>query len=209
MTTHQVKKSEAKRQHILDSGFHLVLRKGFVGVGLQEILKTSGVPKGSFYHYFESKEAFGCELLKHYISDYQIRLNQLWTTETSACDKLMNYLQCWVKDPATEQSWAESCLIVKMAAEVADLSEDMRLIMNDGVKRLIARMADLIRIGQQEGSIQTSVVPDVLAQVIYQMYLGAALLSKLYKHKAPLFQALESTKMMLDGCNHVQQDKNQ
>ena len=41
MTTHQAQKSEAKRQHILDTGFSLVLRKGFVGVGLQEILKLA------------------------------------------------------------------------------------------------------------------------------------------------------------------------
>ncbi|MEI2514520.1 TetR/AcrR family transcriptional regulator, partial [Acinetobacter soli] len=42
MTTQQAQTSEPKRQHILDTGFSLVFRKGFVGVGLQEILKTSG-----------------------------------------------------------------------------------------------------------------------------------------------------------------------
>ena len=43
------------RQHILDCGRQLVAAKGFVGVGLAEILATAGVPKGSFYHYFASK----------------------------------------------------------------------------------------------------------------------------------------------------------
>ncbi len=58
-------KSEATRQHILDTSFELLLCKSFVGVGLQEILKACDVPKGSFYHYFASKEAFGCALLEH------------------------------------------------------------------------------------------------------------------------------------------------
>jgi AcrR family transcriptional regulator len=53
------KKAEATRQHILDTGYQLVLHKGFAGLGLLEILKACNVPKGSFYHYFSSKEAFG------------------------------------------------------------------------------------------------------------------------------------------------------
>src|SRR5690606_25283697 len=51
-------KAQATRQHILDTGYRLVLQKGFAALGLQEILKACAVPKGSFYHYFSSKEAF-------------------------------------------------------------------------------------------------------------------------------------------------------
>ena len=47
------------RQHILDTGRSIILGKGFSAVGLNEILATAQVPKGSFYHYFKSKEVFG------------------------------------------------------------------------------------------------------------------------------------------------------
>ncbi len=94
-----------------------------------------------------------------------------------------------------------------MAAEVADLSEDMRLIMDEGVKRLTARMADLIVQGQKEGSIASVQPAQSLAQVIYQMFLGAALLSKLHKEKTPLYQALDAKKALLTGCQHNQQEK--
>ena len=66
------------RQHILDCGHQLVASKGFVGVGLAEILATAGVPKGSFYQYFASKEAFGCALLEQYMADYKVQVEQLW-----------------------------------------------------------------------------------------------------------------------------------
>lgn len=52
------------RQHILDTAKPIMLRKGFSAVGLNEILQAAGVPKGSFYHYFGSKEAFGEALLE-------------------------------------------------------------------------------------------------------------------------------------------------
>lgn len=44
-------------QHLLETGYTLVARAGFSGIGLQEILSAADVPKGSFYHYFPSKEA--------------------------------------------------------------------------------------------------------------------------------------------------------
>ncbi len=193
------KKAEQTRQHILDTGFELVLRKGFVGVGLQEILKTSGVPKGSFYHYFASKEVFGCELLQHYISNYGQRLSVLWNQpERSAREQLLSYFQAWIQDPEQpDTGWAESCLIVKLAAEVSDLSEDMRQIMNQGVQVILARLSELLQRGVDEASMQLCSNPAATAQVLYQMWLGAALLSKLSQSKDPMHDALRATEFML------------
>ncbi|MFT4020236.1 MAG: TetR/AcrR family transcriptional regulator [Acinetobacter sp.] len=200
MVTLQAKKSEEKRLHILDSGFQLVLHKGFAGVGLQEILKNCGVPKGSFYHYFESKEAFGCALLHNYITDYQHRLNLIWDNNDAAQTKILHYFNLWIEDDTFADGWAKRCLIVKLAAEVSDLSEEMRLIMDTGVKCLIERLALLIRQGEQDGSvyIQADTNADAIAQVLYQMWLGAALLSKLQQDKTPMHQALQATKFMLN-----------
>lgn len=197
MTTTPLKKFEVKRLHILDSSSDLILRKGFTGVGLQEILQNCGIPKGSFYHYFKSKEAFGCDLVQYYIDNYQERLNEVWDGDQVAYQKLIRYFKLWIEDPETGCGWADSCLIVKLAAEVADLSEDMRLIMATGVDQLIERIASLIILGQQDGSIPLDTEAPTLAQVIYQMWLGAALLSKLQKDKKPLYQALRATEFLL------------
>ncbi|MEB3766466.1 TetR/AcrR family transcriptional regulator [Acinetobacter sp. MD2] len=199
MSTPQMKKSDAKRLHILDQSLELVLTKGFVGLGLQEILKKCGIPKGSFYHYFDSKEEFGCELVKHYILNYQNRLNVLWDNPQSGNANLLAYFQKWIIDPDHSSSWADRCLIVKLAAEVADLSEDMRLIMEQGTKRLTARIVELIEQGIEDQSIQPQANAIVTAQTIYQMWLGAALLSKLYQDKTPLHQALIATEFMLNS----------
>ena len=203
-----VKKSEAKRLHILETGSDLVLHKGFVGVGLQEILKNCGIPKGSFYHYFESKEAFGCELVKHYVDNYQLRLNELWADtapstdsaiQQSAYAKLINYFSLWINDPLTSCGWAETCLVVKLAAEVSDLSDDMRVIMAQGAENLVNNIVELIQAGKIDQSISIQGDAFINAQVIYQMWLGAALLSKLQKDKAPLHHALDATRRMLNN----------
>ena len=65
------------RQSILENGQRIMAGKGFSAVGLNEVLAAAQVPKGSFYHYFGSKEAFGEEMLKRYFEDYLAELEAI------------------------------------------------------------------------------------------------------------------------------------
>ena len=64
-------------QHILSVARPLIVTRGFTAVGLAELLAAAQVPKGSFYHYFDSKEAFGVALLNWYFDDQLARLDEL------------------------------------------------------------------------------------------------------------------------------------
>jgi TetR/AcrR family transcriptional repressor of nem operon len=196
-------KTESTRLTILKTGHALVQRKGFAALGLQEILAASGVPKGSFYHYFASKEAFGVALLQRYIEDYGQKLDSLLTEGTGRA-RLMRYFQGWLAEDATagQPGWAEDCIVVKLAAEVSDLSEDMRHVLSDGTEALVARLADVIRDGRKDGSLPQGAKPKALAQTLYQMWLGAALLSRLTRSSAPLERALTATERLLDCGPH-------
>jgi TetR/AcrR family transcriptional regulator, transcriptional repressor for nem operon len=191
------RKAEATRQHILDTGRDLVLRKGFSGVGLQEILSSCGVPKGSFYHYFPSKEAFGCALLEQYVESYRARLEELLSGEASnGRQRLMRYWHACIDDPVLSIQ-GETCMVVKLAAEIADLSDEMRRVLDAGVERLLDRIATVIVEGREDGSLSISESPHHVARVLYQMWLGAALLAKLGRRDGPLRQALAATEYIL------------
>ena len=192
------KKSELTRQHILDTGYRLVLRKGFAALGLLEILKECGVPKGSFYHYFQSKEVFGCELLQQYADGYERKLDSMLADQGNGRERLMRYCDAWIAYPVgAAQGMADDCLVVKLAAEVADLSEDMRRVLDAGVQRLLARFASLIDEARRDGSLPAGAPSAALAQVLYQMLLGAALLAKLSQDRAPLVQARDAIGLLL------------
>ena len=92
-------KAKATRLHILETGYALVARKGFSAIGLQEILRAADVPKGSFYHYFPSKEAFGSALLHHYVEGYAKRLDAMLTQTGTGRQRLMRYWNAWISDP--------------------------------------------------------------------------------------------------------------
>lgn len=196
----EVTKSDRTRKRILDAGHALVLRHGFSGVGLSRILSESGVPKGSFYYYFASKEAFGTALLAEYVEGYLGRVDALIAGPGRAGEKLDRFWAAWLAQAegprdsdAPAPGIASECLVVKLGAEVADLSEDMRSTLDRGVAALVARIAGLLRDGIQDGSIRPVDNPEHCARMLYAKWLGAAILAKLGRSDAPLRMALAET----------------
>jgi TetR/AcrR family transcriptional repressor of nem operon len=186
------------RQHLLDTGHQIMVVKGFTGVGLNEILQTASVPKGSFYHYFKSKEQYGQSLLEDYFQNYLVEMDQRFAVVgVSGRERLMGYWQKWL-DSYCEESRGQKCLVVKLSAEVADLSESMRLTLRDGADQIINRLTSCIEAGQRDGSLPQV---DALqtASALYQLWLGASLLSKLHLNGQPLEIAMTTTKVMLEG----------
>lgn len=189
-------KGEQTRRHLLDVGRQQVLQKGYGGVGLKELLETGGVPKGSFYHYFASKEAFGCALLDDYFAEYEQRLDRLLGQEGDARTRLMRFWQAWL-DSSGHEGLAHHCLVVKLGAEIADLPGDLRRLTDEGAARLISRVSAVVTAGQAEESIPAATPPGTLAQALYSMWLGAAVLSKVQKSAQPLHDALVVTAQLL------------
>ena len=185
------------RQHIIDCGRQLVAAKGFVGVGLAEILATAGVPKGSFYHYFASKEVFGAALIESYFDDYRTRLAALSAQPgQTGAQRLLTYFERWIETQQADDR-AEHCLIVKLAAEIADLSDAMRSRMLAGTDAILRQLTEFIAAGQADGSIGTTEAPAVLAQFLYQAWLGASLLAKLRREPNAFDAVMQHSRILL------------
>ncbi|MCG9596063.1 TetR/AcrR family transcriptional regulator [Vibrio sp. Isolate25] len=184
------------RQHILNVGYELVVNKGFTAMGLSELLKTADVPKGSFYHYFKSKEQFGEALIENYFTSYLARINDIFTADTgNGYQRLMGYFSRWL-EVENGVCNANRCLVVKLSAEVSDLSEPMRIKLANGAGAVIASIASCIEAGIKDQSIQT-VDAHLVAAQLYQQWLGASLLNKLVQDQSHLERSLETTQSLL------------
>ncbi|WP_137938552.1 TetR/AcrR family transcriptional regulator [Chitinivorax sp. B] len=185
------------RDHILSVGESIILGKGFAAVGLSEILTTAAVPKGSFYHYFKSKEQFGVELLKRYFDEYGQHVAILLSEPAlPAAERLMHYWRGWYARQQDCHGDAQ-CLAVKLAGEVSDLSEPMREALEQGMAKIVGHIANCIEAGQVDGSITAKQAPAALATVLYQLWLGASLLAKVQKQCQPSRLALAATRALL------------
>ncbi|NPD68938.1 TetR/AcrR family transcriptional regulator [Lichenicola cladoniae] len=185
------------RQGILATGQRLMAAKGFSAVGLTEILVAAGVPKGSFYHYFGSKDAFGEAVLASYFENYLSEIDEtLGQPGLTMAQRLMNYWQQW-QDAQSFLDCQGRCLAVKLGAEVADLSEAMRLTMKRGTSGIIGRLSAAIATGVAEGSLSIQGDPDGVAQSLYQLWLGASVMVKIGRDRQPFATALTTTRQIL------------
>ena len=189
------------RDNILAVGQRIMSGKGFSAVGLNEILTEAKVPKGSFYHYFGSKDAFGEALLANYFEDYLADIDTVMGQPgVTMAQRLLDYFDMW----RANQSFLDcqgKCLAVKLAAEVADLSEAMRTVLNQGTSAIIARLADAIERGVAEGSLAVDDNPRRIAESLYQLWLGASVMVKIVRGTEPFDSAMAVTRQMLH-LNH-------
>lgn len=171
-------------------------RKGYTAVGLAEVVAAAGVPKGSFYYYFKSKEEFGQALLGEYFTNYLAIVDGLLTGKGSGAERLIRYLQYWTTTQGSDFP-DDKCLVVKLGPEMCDLSEDMRLVLKKGADAIIGRIARCAAEGQSDGSVTGTVPAPELAKSLYELWLGASLLAKLDKSTAPFDSALATSRRLL------------
>jgi TetR/AcrR family transcriptional repressor of nem operon len=185
------------RDNIIAVGQRIIGAKGFSAVGLNEILSAAGVPKGSFYHYFGSKDAFGVELLESYFTDYLADLDStLAQSGLTMAQRLVNYFQIW-QDTQSFFDCQGKCLAVKLGAEVADISEAMRAALKRGTSGIVVRLAGAIEAGVEDGSLSISEDAPVVAQSLYQLWLGASIMVKIVRTLQPFEIAMATTRQML------------
>jgi TetR/AcrR family transcriptional repressor of nem operon len=185
------------RQLILASGRALILGKGFSAVGLNEILTSVGVPKGSFYHYFKSKEQFGNALLEDYFANYLQKLEfTLQDNGNSMASRLLGFFQSWLDSQSSDHS-ADKCLVVKLSAEVTDLSETMRVTLKNGTEAVINRLTSAVEQGIALGEFSSALDANKLTAEIYYMWIGATLLTKVSRTREHLQRAMSATQDQL------------
>ena len=184
------------RQHIIDTARDIILGKGFSAVGLNEILTTANVPKGSFYHYFKSKEQFGTELLEDFFDAYVLKLDAVLGDQSLPFKtRLLNFFADWFAAQTSDVT-QDKCLMVKLAAEVTDLSESMRMTLEQGSKRVTKRIKICLDGAISHKELQ-SFDSEALTFELYHMWVGATLLTKVTRSSDTLAAAMAITESRL------------
>ncbi|MEU1273778.1 TetR/AcrR family transcriptional regulator [Streptomyces sp. NPDC005799] len=190
-------RTQDTRRVILDTAQRIMAHKGYSAVGINEVLAEAGVPKGSFYHYFASKDAFGEAILKSYFADYLTDMDRVLAhSGQSAAERLMTYWHQWRETQSLDECQGK-CLAVKLGAEVADLSEAMRLALKEGTSAVVDRIERTITEGLEDGSLSVDGEAREVAQALYDMWLGASVMAKIHRSLAPLDTVTAVTRGLL------------
>jgi TetR/AcrR family transcriptional repressor of nem operon len=176
------------KERILDAAEELMLAKSFHSVGLNEILTAVNVPKGSFYHYFQSKEQFGVELIRHYVADatvYKRKMLLSAESEPNPLERLSTYLNGAIAK-MLENDCKQCCLVLKLGTEVSTMSDSMRVVLADGMRDWVGVYEKLIREGQQKKVMDKALDPSTAAAVVHDYWMGAVQRMLVSRQVAPL-----------------------
>ncbi|WP_231701508.1 TetR/AcrR family transcriptional regulator [Halopseudomonas xinjiangensis] len=176
-----------KRARILAAGTEVMLLKGYSGTGVQEITQGAGVPKGSFYHYFESKEDFAIQALHFY---YTPRLERfaaaLRAADAAPRERVLRFYRDLVGYFANQQEPTHQCFIGSLCHEKADESQPIGYAARAILKRSSAVLAECLQAAQEQGEIAADQDPTELAAFIGAAWEGALLRMKVDRQVGPL-----------------------
>jgi TetR/AcrR family transcriptional repressor of nem operon len=185
------------RDDLLAAAQRIFAAKGYAAVGINEVLTAVGVPKGSFYHYFSSKDAFGEAVLSRYFEEYLADLDVIMRDDhRDWATRLMAYWANWRATQSLDECQGR-CLAVKLGAEVADLSESMRLVLKSGTSAIVDHLERAVAGGFADGSLPIRAEPRVVAQGLYELWLGASILAKIHRSIEPMDNAEALTRQLL------------
>ena len=174
------------RSLLIRTGLAVLTEKGYSSVGIDEILRMVAVPKGSFYHYFPSKEAFGQVLIAAYADYFARKLDRFFLdTAYSPLQRLRHFVED-AKQGMAKHGFRRGCLVGNLGQEMAVLPESFRRQLADVFQDWQQRTERCLKEAQQSGEIGLALDCAHLASFFWIGWEGAVLRAKLEQQPAAL-----------------------
>jgi TetR/AcrR family transcriptional repressor of nem operon len=157
------------REEIVDAALEQFHTHGFNGAGVKDITDAAGVPKGSFYNHFDSKETLAVVALRRYGD--QRHLADLADTDVEPVARLRAHFE-FLRDEQTARDCARGCLIGNFGAEVSDHSDVLRTAVLESLRTWTSLVAAALTEAQQAGSIRAGLDPDATARFVVNAWEG-------------------------------------
>jgi TetR/AcrR family transcriptional repressor of nem operon len=174
------------RRALVWCGTELLTERGFQVTGIEEVLKRVGVPKGSFYHFFKSKDEFGAAVIQNYVDYYARKMDRIFDNNSiTPLARLKEFVEN-AKQGMMRFDFRRGCLIGNLGQELASLDNEFRGQLEDVLvsweTRVTACLEEALRIGE--------IAPDndahALSRFFWIGWEGAILRAKLTRSLAPI-----------------------
>ncbi|MDC8005245.1 TetR/AcrR family transcriptional regulator [Aureisphaera galaxeae] len=161
------------KEDILETGFHVLRKNGYHGVGINEILKEAGIPKGSFYNFFDSKEDFAKQVMEHHGTDQGNWIVQFFEqANETPLTNLKAFYKTLIAINETD-GYSSGCLINVMSNEVGRTNDTLAVCANDCFLGWINIISREIEKGQESGEIRKDFSALEIAEYLHSGIYGA------------------------------------
>jgi TetR/AcrR family transcriptional repressor of nem operon len=178
---------------MVKAGAEIMHRKGFLGAGLQEILDAAEAPRGSFYHYFKSKEDFALAIVDYHAANFSSLAQRFLAKDgLTPMARLRGFFE-WFREVYAEKGYTCGCPFGNMAQEMADLSEPLRARLNKRIDDIATFMQNLIKAGQEAGEVKAELDSQETAYFLVAAWQGTLIRMKVAKSPEPIDEFLKFT----------------
>lgn len=174
------------RDTLIQAGAELIAEQGYHATGINAVLKAAAVPKGSFYHYFASKEDFGLAVIEAFAETYEARLAALLDDDgRSPLDRLRCFFAAG-RDDMTDCDHSRGCLIGNLGQELSARNALFRERLDNILRRWEQRLAGCLEEARAVGELAPDTDCVALASFILTGWQGAMLRAKTLKSASPM-----------------------
>lgn len=173
------------REQLLVAGLETLHARGFNATGVQDIVDAAGVPKGSFYNYFASKDALGAEVVQLYAAKAEARLRLLQDSSMPPLVRLRTYFEA-LNRLGVVSGYAHGCLLGNFSTELSAQSPAIRDCLRKVFTDWTAAVAVVIAEAQGAGDVPKTIAAAPLAGFLIDAWEGAVMRSKVERSRAPL-----------------------
>lgn len=171
---------------LIRTGLETLTEFGFSATGLDTILKKASVPKGSFYHYFKSKEAYGIALVDAYDSYFIAKLNHYLDQQNiPPLERIVNFTQSAIKG-MSKYDYKRGCLVGNLNQELNHLSDEFKNRLMQSYTAWQIQIENCLIQAKQQGTISKTVNTQLMSEYFWIGWEGAVMRAKLTKSSTPL-----------------------
>lgn len=181
------RKGHNTRIALIRSGVAAMTTRGYISANIESILKQVGVPKGSFYHYFKSKEEFGIAILEYYDHFFTEKLEQhLLNQNISSALARINAFCTDAKTSMAKYHFNRGCLVGELMQDESLLPQNYPALLNNILHNWQEKIAGCLQLAQQQQEISSQTDCTKLAYFFWLGWEGAVSRAKLLKNATPL-----------------------
>ncbi|MBQ0901519.1 TetR/AcrR family transcriptional regulator [Micromonospora sp. U21] len=177
------------RNKILEAAAVLIEQRGYSALGVAEICATAGVPKGSFYYFFESKQALARTVIDEHWASQRRQWEQLLSSGHDPLRRLRDLFEATEEVQRTGQQKAgvvAGCLFGNLALELSNQAEEIRRRLQEIFEAQIDLIEQVVVEAKVSGLAGPSVDTREAARSIVAQIEGRVLLAKLLNDPAQL-----------------------
>lgn len=175
------------REQLIEAGLQTLHLHGYHGSGVQDITNAAGVPKGSFYNHFESKEALALEALERFWQNSASVRALLSDTNLNPVERLRQHFHV-MADVLVQENFQRGCLVGNFSTELSAHNRDIRDRLA-GIYAAWARSVEsCVREAEQAGRVQPRLPAADIAKFLVNAWEGAVLRSKVEQDRSSLDQ---------------------